>query len=1216
MSPHPRPHPRTRSARNRRPWLEPLEDRLVLSTIAALVDPSPLPVNRIETFDSASPGTLATSALVSNLQSGDQLSTIAFRPDTSQLYGLSAKHLYTVDLTSGQATLVGDFSIGLDPGDNSLFSSFKIFSSFDPFADAIREITVIETAGAAPVYHSRLINPFDASIMDDAIVNLQYVTGDVNQGNAAPVLRGFAYTNQVVDASFTRLYAVDSANNFLATLGGSSGKHPTPDNGQLASVGPLADVDALTVGGPADDAFALGRFDPVTQTETLLTVDLATGGTNSAGTIGGTGNIQALAVVPSNPPPFTLVQFGQADYHFSQAAGAAIVYVTRIGDTRTDLVVAYETIDGTAQAGTDYRSTADVLTLHAGEIARAIVLPLLYDGVPEPDENFSVMLGIPGGGAVLGTPSVAVVTLSDPQPLRLQMDVATVGPASPAHAIDVLANDTDAPGRTGPLTVVAVTQGDHGGLVSIAADHGPVLYTPAADFTGLDHFQYTARDDFGDRSTADVVVLVLQAATPPTAQDDSLTVIHDSGPTPLDVLANDRNAPGTVGALVITDVANGVQGDQVIITGGGAGISYRPPPGFFGTDTFTYTIRDSNNASATATVTVAVRPNNSIQGQVFNDLNGNGVHEPGEPGVDGWTIQLLDRNHSVIDSQVTHALDLNGDGTIDPETERGLYRFDDLNADNYAIVEVPQAGWVQTQPGQVSFGNVNTLTLPGSVATIAAGKFTSSSGLALLTTFSSPTNGQVNSGIAVFLPAVGGGNIPVISHFNMFGLRTASAVAADFNGDGVPDLALTAGNELDVILSQGYDFPLGFRSSTGNGAAAIVAADFNGDGHIDLAIADHDDNQVELFFNDGHGTFSPGGVMPTDRGPIALAAADFDGDGLPDLAVANQTDNTVTLFHNGPGGHFLSADTLAVGADPVAIQAAFLNGDSLPDLAVVNHDSGTVSVFLNAGQGRFLPRLDVPVGTGPLSLVAGDFNGDGSTDLVVGEGARLVVMRNSGDGHFATNTSALGFQADDIVAGDFNGDGVSDLAMASGAIVFVFESARTSEISVSFVNQAGQAVQGQDFGDFRNAVVPVLPRDTRTFGQRLTDMLYSTVFARNADAAGRALWSSQLDAGTSLAQVALDFLDSPEYHAREVDDAYQKLLGRKPDSVGRAAFAADLSQGAGIDQIEAIIAGSPEYFRRAGGTDALFVAALYRDVLGRKPDEKGAALWEGMLAKG
>ena len=93
----------------------------------------------------------------------------------------------------------------------------------------------------------------------------------------------------------------------------------------------------------------------------------------------------------------------------------------------------------------------------------------------------------------------------------------------------------------------------------------------------------------------------------------------------------------------------------------------------------------------------------SIHGQKWNDLNGDGVHDPDEPGLNGWTIQLVDleAGQDVEDTQITHDMDLNNDGVIDPVTERGLYWFKDLLPGEYDVLEVPQDGWVQTFPDLV-----------------------------------------------------------------------------------------------------------------------------------------------------------------------------------------------------------------------------------------------------------------------------------------------------------------------------------------------------------------------------------------------------------------------------------------------------------------------------------------------------------------------------------
>ena len=70
----------------------------------------------------------------------------------------------------------------------------------------------------------------------------------------------------------------------------------------------------------------------------------------------------------------------------------------------------------------------------------------------------------------------------------------------------------------------------------------------------------------------------------------------------------------------------------------------------------------------------------SISGQKFDDFNANGVRDPGEPGVDGWAVELVNVNTGLVgDTAVTDSIDLDGSGDIDPESEAGLYSFDVLN---------------------------------------------------------------------------------------------------------------------------------------------------------------------------------------------------------------------------------------------------------------------------------------------------------------------------------------------------------------------------------------------------------------------------------------------------------------------------------------------------------------------------------------------------------
>ena len=80
---------------------------------------------------------------------------------------------------------------------------------------------------------------------------------------------------------------------------------------------------------------------------------------------------------------------------------------------------------------------------------------------------------------------------------------------------------------------------------------------------------------------------------------------------------------------------------------------------------------------------LGVAPTGGISGMKFNDINGDGVKDPGDGGLSGWTIQL----------------DKDANGTVDATTvtdANGNYSFTGLTAGTYRIREVNQVGWIQT----------------------------------------------------------------------------------------------------------------------------------------------------------------------------------------------------------------------------------------------------------------------------------------------------------------------------------------------------------------------------------------------------------------------------------------------------------------------------------------------------------------------------------------
>ncbi len=128
--------------------------------------------------------------------------------------------------------------------------------------------------------------------------------------------------------------------------------------------------------------------------------------------------------------------------------------------------------------------------------------------------------------------------------------------------------------------------------------------------------------------------------------------------------------------------------------------------------------------------------------------------------------------------------------------------------------------------------------------------------------------------------------------------------------------------------------------------------------------------------------------------------------------------------------------------------------------------------------------------------------------------------------------------------------------------------------------------------------------------------VYVDLLGRQADSNGISYWSGQLAGDLSKDDLAFQFATTDEWLGVVVDDLYFSILGRGPDPAGRAYWISQLRQGTPTAQVVSSFFSSPEYFESVGGTNPLFVDALYAAILDRAPDADGRAFWVRRLNGG
>jgi hypothetical protein len=246
------------------------------------------------TFQVTAPGTFTATAPITGLATGQQLVGIDSRPATGQIFALG----YDANSTTGNAQLYTLATSGaLTPvgGTQTLLlgsNAARVGFDFNPTVDRIRVV-----GGNGGNYR---LNPNNGAIAaTDG--TLAYAATDANTGQT-PGIGASAYTNSYIGSSATTLYNVDETAGRLV-------RQDPPNNGVLNTVGSLG----ISTNGATQPSDLDIYFNPTTgqntaylsqstvslapipsATNQLYTVNLTTGATTAAGTLGATGALYSV----------------------------------------------------------------------------------------------------------------------------------------------------------------------------------------------------------------------------------------------------------------------------------------------------------------------------------------------------------------------------------------------------------------------------------------------------------------------------------------------------------------------------------------------------------------------------------------------------------------------------------------------------------------------------------------------------------------------------------------------------------------------------------------------------------------------------------------------------------------------------------------------------------------------------------------------------------
>lgn len=314
-----------------------------------------------------------------------------------------------------------------------------------------------------------------------------------------------------------------------------------------------------------------------------------------------------------------------------EGVGVAVFTVSLDRPATSVVTINYGTADGAAKAGADYVSSSGTLSFAPGETAKTVGVTIINETETEASEAFNLVLANPSANSTLGTATgtatikqndgindTNVITVDNPFVnesdgillFKVRLNVAQTEPVTFDYSTlgGTATENVDYTKTTGHYEIPAGTTEVS---ISVPITEDTIPENPETFALVLSNIRIAGNviNDLSGTATIklnDQTGLVAVDDTYTTDEDKSLNVkllTNDINPNNdnLKVSGVNGTAMAASGFLSIKTSVNGT----LVVDSNGLGL-YTPPARYYGPDTFTYTIQDSQGRISTATVRITV----------------------------------------------------------------------------------------------------------------------------------------------------------------------------------------------------------------------------------------------------------------------------------------------------------------------------------------------------------------------------------------------------------------------------------------------------------------------------------------------------------------------------------------------------------------------------------------------------------------------------------